>query len=324
MTYVTLKFTKAFVKKTPSSLSQVNGYTPIPVGTPMDIAQQKGVFNVLLLGSGGTGHSGGGLADSIIIVRVDTNLKKAVLISVPRDLWVPGNRKINAEASVNGIQNVGSVIKNVTGLPINYFVSVDFSGYSKIIDNLGGITVDVPKTFSDNFYPVKGLENETCGFTAFEIDFFKVKYSGFELEKNFTCRYEQIHYDKGPADLDGASALKFVRSRHGDSDFGRSQRQFAVLIGIEKKLISLHALDKTNKTIETLSKMIRTDLNLSTIRSLIDVFGNPSAYKLTEVQLTTENVLREGKSGDGQYILTPKSGNFNFTEIKNFVSGALK
>ncbi len=268
VTYVTLKYSKFFVKKTPNLANPIDNYTPVPVGTPMDISPQKGVFNVLLLGSGGTGHSGGGLTDSLIIVRVDTNLKKAALIAIPRDLWVPGNHKINAEASVNGIQNVGSVIKNVTGLPINYYVSVDFSGYSKIID-------------------------------------------------------EQIHYEKGPANLDGASALKFVRSRHGDSDFGRSARQFAVLSGIERKLISLHALDKTNKTMETLSKMIRTDLNLSTIRSLIDVFGDPGAYSVKEIQLTTENILNEGKSGDGQYILTPKSGNFNFNGVKTYISSQI-
>ncbi len=321
VTYFTLTLSKVFV---PKGVGVQDNGTPIPLGTPMDISPQKGVFNILLLGSGGGGHSGGGLTDSLIIVHVDTNTKTAGLISVPRDLWVSGNRKINAEASVNGIQNVGSVIKNVTGLPINYYVSIDFDRFISLIDSLGGIQVDVPKTFSDNFYPVKGLENETCGFTGPEIDSFKAKYSGFELEKNFICRYEQIHYEKGPADLNGASALKFVRSRHGDSDFGRSQRQFAILKGISKKLVSGNSPDKTNKMVETLSKMIKTDLNLSTIRSLIEVFGSPDAYKLTEVQLTTGNVLREGKSGDGQYILTPKAGNFNFTEVKNYISGALK
>jgi polyisoprenyl-teichoic acid--peptidoglycan teichoic acid transferase len=309
-TYFTLKFSKLFV---PKGLSVQEENTPIPIGTPMDVTPQKGVFNILLLGTGGTGHSGGGLTDSIIVVHVDTNKKTSALISIPRDLWVPGNRKINAEASVNGIQNVGSVVKNVTGLPINYYVAIDFDKFIKMINDLGGIEVTVPKTFSDDFYPVKGLENETCGFTADEINSFKAKYSGFELEKQFACRYERIHFDKGPAELNGETALKFVRSRHGDSDFGRSARQFAILKGIAKKSIS-------GKTIDSLSKLIRTDLNLATIKSLIEVFGDPGAYKVTEIQLTTENVLNEGKSGDGAYILTPKAGNFNFSGIRSYIS----
>ncbi len=315
-TYFTLKFSKVFVKKTaptPTPVHQNNiNFAPAP-----DIPQEKGVYNTVLLGYGGAGHAGSLLTDSIIIVHVNTNSKTAALVSIPRDLWVPGNHKINTEASVNGIQNVGSVVKNVTGLPISYYVSVDFDRFIKIIDSLGGITVSVPETFSDNFYPVKGLENETCGFTADEINAFKAKYSGFELEKNFTCRYERIHYDQGQAELDGVAALKFVRSRHGDSDFGRSARQFAVLKGISKKSLS-------EKTIDSLSGLIQTDLNLSTIKSLIEVFGDPNAYSLKEVQLTTGNVLREAKSGDGQYILVPKAGSFNFSEIKNYISSQIK
>ncbi|MCX6705240.1 MAG: LCP family protein, partial [Candidatus Woesebacteria bacterium] len=320
-TYLFLTFSKIFVKKTEISA------TPTPVSytksTPEALTNPKGVFNVLLLGYGGEGHSGGSLTDSIIVAHIDTNTKKYTLISIPRDLWVSGNRKINAEGSANGFQNVASAVKGVTGLPIDNFVSVDFANYSKIIDNLGGVSVEVPKAFSDSFYPVPGLENETCGITAEQINEFKSKYSGFELEKQFTCRYEKISYGKGPATLNGTEALKFVRSRHGDSDFGRSARQFAVLAGIGKKLISLKSLNKLDSTIDLFSKMVRTDLSAGKIKSLIEAFGDASTYTKNEIQLTTENVLNEGKSSDGQYILTPKAGSFNFSEIKNYINGNL-
>jgi anionic cell wall polymer biosynthesis LytR-Cps2A-Psr (LCP) family protein len=322
VTCLTLTFSKVFVKKptltptsTPNSFSES---TPAPITNP------KGVFNLVFLGYGGAGHSGSYLTDGIIITHVDTNTGKATLISVPRDLWISGNHKINAEASINGFQNVGSTIQSVTGQHIDYFVSVDFGGFTKIIDNLGGITVDVPKTFDDPFYPITGQENNTCGFTEEQINTFKAQFTGFNLEKQFICRYEHLHFDKGPANLDGTVTMKFVRSRHGDSDFGRSLRQFAVLVGIENKLISLKSVGKLDGTINTLSNIVRTDLTAGTIKTLINVFGDSAKYKISQIQLTTENVLDESTSSDGQYILVPKAGNFNFSEIKNFISANLK
>jgi len=317
ITYFSFKFSKIFDKKVfPEKTTSAYAITtPEPVDT-----SSEGIFNILLLGYGGMGHSGGGITDSIIIVHIDTNTKNYALISVPRDLWVQGNHKINAEASINGYQNIGSAIKGITSLVIDNYIAVDFSNYSKIIDNLGGITVNVPVSFTDSFYPISGMENETCGISESQINEFKIKFSGFELEKQFICRYETISYQKGPVTLDGTAALKFVRSRHGDSDFGRSARQFAVLAGIEKKLISLKSLNKLDSTIDTFTNMVRTDLTLGKIKTLIEVFGDASEYTGKEIHLTTENVLNEGKSSDGAYILYPKAGSLNFSEVKKFIS----
>lgn len=321
VTYLTLTFSKVFIKK--SGVSSTPTVVPFSEATPAPITNPKGVFNLLFLGYGGAGHAGSLLTDSIIIVHIDTNTGKAALISVPRDLWVTGNHKINAVGSINGFQNVGGTIQNVTGQHIDYFVSVDFGGFVKIIDDLGGVTVNVPKTFDDPFYPITGLENETCGFSEDQINAFKAKYSGYQLETQFTCRYEHLHFDKGQTNLDGTTALKFVRSRHGDSDFARSLRQFAVLIGIENKLISLKSVNKLGSTIDTLSNIVRTDLTAGTIKTLLDVFGDPAKYKINQIQLTTDNVLNEGKSSDGQYILYPKAGMFDFSGIKSYINSNL-
>lgn len=320
--YEGLRLSKIFVKSplTPATNSYSKA-TPAPLNTDTN---QKGVYNVLFLGYGGSGHAGSLLTDSIIIVHVDTNTKKAALISIPRDLWVTGNRKINAEGTIVGFGNIGSSIQSVTGLHINYFVAVDFGGFSKIIDYLGGVTVQVPATFSDPFYPIAGQENNTCGISENEINTLKAKYSGYQLETQFTCRYEQLHFDKGPANLDGTTALKFVRSRHGDSDFGRSLRQFAVLIGIENKLISFQGAAKFDSVVNTISQIVKTDLNAGTIKSLVEVFGDPKAYPVKQIQLSTANVLNESKSGDGAYILIPKAGNLNFSEVKSYITGQLK
>jgi anionic cell wall polymer biosynthesis LytR-Cps2A-Psr (LCP) family protein len=314
ITYLSLKMSKVSVKTPTSNSFAQSSPKPINEANP-----EKGIYNVLLLGYGGGGHDGSMLTDSIIVVHVDTNSKKVSFISVPRDLWIPGGRKVNAEGSINGFQNVGSMITSITGLPINYYVSVDFGGFVKIIDDLGGITVQVPATFDDAFYPIKGEENNVCGKTEDEIFQLKNKYSGFDLEKQFTCRYEHLHFDEGPTNLDGTTAMKFVRSRHGDSDFGRSLRQIAVLSGIGNKLISFQIANKFNSIVDTLSRIVRTDLDGGTIKSLISVLGDPKAYSTKQIQLTTDNVLNQSKSNDGQFILVPRSGNFDFSEIKNYI-----
>lgn len=324
ISYLGFNFSKIFTKNplrnilpTPNSFNQAS---PKPIE---DLNKDNGVYNILLLGYGGDGHDGGLLTDSMIIVHVDTNSHKAALISVPRDLWVPGNHKINA-TGINGFQNSGPVVQNVTGLKINYFVYVDFGGFSKIVDDLEGITVQVPKTFDDPFYPITGQENNTCGLSEDQINSLKAQYSGFDLESKFTCRYERLRYDQGLTNLNGTEALKFVRSRHGDSDFGRTLRQFAVLVGMEGKLISFQTSGKLNDIINTLSQIVRTDLDAGTIKSLISVFGNPKAYSLTQIQLSTDNVLNQGTASDGEFILYPKSGIFNFSGIKSYISDNIK
>ena len=316
-TYFSLKISKVFVKAPKSTSNSFAQASPKPINQAVP---EKGVYNVLLLGYGGAGHDGSMLTDSIIVVHVNTNSKKVSFISVPRDLWTAGGRKVNAEGAVNGFQNIGSMITSITGLPINYFVSVDFNGFVKIIDDLGGITAQVPTTFDDPFYPITGQENNTCGFTEDQVNALKAKYSGYDLETQFTCRYEHIHFDKGSTNLDGTTALKFVRSRHGDSDFGRSLRQFTVLSGIESKLISFQMANKFNNIVNTLSQIIRTDLDAGTIKSLINVLGDPKAYTIKQIQLTTDNVLNQSNSGDGQFILVPKAGTFDFSGIKSYIN----
>lgn len=286
---------------------------------PINIDEEEGVFNTVLLGYGGEGHSGGTLTDSIIVAHVDTNSKKAALISVPRDLWVPGGHKLNSVASVNGQANVPAVVQNITGLDVDYYVSVSFGDFEKTIDAMGGIIVDVPNSFTDNFYPIRGEENNLCGFTEEEVFVFKNKFTGFELEKQFTCRYEELKFNKGPVELDGPTALKFVRSRHGDSDFGRSERQFAVLKGALKKLVSLEALNNSSTILNGIFNLVKTDAPAGVVKSFLDVVGNTEEYEIIQIQLTTGNVLNESKSQDGQYILVPKAGNYNFSGIQDFV-----
>ena len=322
-----------------------------PVNQTPEVVEKLDIldsYNILLLGYGGAGHDGGNLSDVVMVLNINPKEKKAVFVSIPRDLWVeiPVRSDIKEHYKINAAYAIGSddikfplkepqykgevgagnlakeVVGNVIGVPIEYFLAVDFEGFKKIADYLGGVEVDVPVTFDDYFYPVKGLENETCRKSASEIAELHQKYSGFDLEKQFECRYEHIHYDKGKSHMDGESVLKFVRSRHSSEhggDFARSQRQQAVIVALKEKLVSLQTAKSFDEIYSEFTKMLRTDLDLKKAKDLSDIFGDPGEYKVSFLSLSTDNVLVATKSLDGQFILIPKEGEDVWTGVQKFI-----
>ncbi|HCR35602.1 hypothetical protein A2130_00755 [Candidatus Woesebacteria bacterium GWC2_33_12] len=302
----TYGYTK-FVTNNQSSIAsiQTNSY-PLPEIIVEDRVTTKNAkfLNVLLTGHGGAGHSGGGLMDAIIIVSVNVTDKKVNLISIPRDLWFSGH-KINADPSLK------DAVVDVTGLSISNFISIDFISFMKMINSIGGITVDVKKAYTDNFYPVKGLENELCGFSPEKVEEFHQKYSGFELEKQFTCRYESISYGVGPHQMNGEEALKYARSRHGSSDFDRSRRQFEILKAI---------LQKANvKSFASAFSFVNTNLTVEMVNDILQEIGNPLEYSVSYINLSEENVLVSAKSSGGAYILQTREGQ----SIKEYIKKAI-
>lgn len=286
----------------------INSPLPTVLEDGKPTSKDAKIYNFLLMGQGGEGHSGGGLMDAIILVSVNITDEKAKVISIPRDLWFSGH-KINSDPSVK------DAVAGVTGLSINKYMSIDFTQFKKMIDSLGGVEVDIKKTYIDNFYPVKGKEGELCGKSPQEVADLHAKYSGFELEKQFTCRYEKIEYGIGLNHMDGETALKYVRSRHGDGDFGRSRRQFEVLKAI---------LQKANvKSLSLAFDFVKTDLTLSEAETLLTEIANPLEYSVSYMGLSDENVLTSSKSSAGAYILVPKSGEGNFNGIKEFIKSNL-
>lgn len=261
-------------------------------------------INILLGGHGGAGHSGGGLMDAIILVSVNVTDKKANIVSVPRDLWFSGH-KINADPSIK------DAVASLTGLSVPYYVSIDFTSFIKLIDSLGGIDVDVKKAYTDNFYPVKGKENELCGMSNEQIADVHQKYSGFELEKQFACRYETISYPVGINKMSGSDALKYVRSRHGGSDFERSRHQFEVLKAI---------LQKANvKSYKEAFNFVNTNFDPAGVGLILEEIGNPLDYAVSYIGLSEENILTSGKSTNGAYILQVKDGQ----SIKDYIFSVL-
>lgn len=325
----------------------------LPIESPQIIALSGDPFNILLLGYGGRDHEGSLLTDVMIVLHINPPKKQAAFISVPRDTFVPlptnGDQvtfhKINAAYSIGGNDRSypnkkteyqgetgrGALAKNavqlVTGLPIDNYIAVDFVGLKKAINHLGGIDIDVPHTFTDNFYPIKGRELELCGKSPTEMQEIHAKYSGFELEKQFDCRYEKLHFEKGPAHIDGDTALKFVRSRHSNEyggDFARSQRQYAVLMGLKDKIVSLKIFSAAHPLYQDMIETVVSDITAETATQLLSRIGNITDYTVKRINLSTENVFVNGNGPGGQFILIPKERQNNWNGVHEFLKNELE
>ncbi|KKT13755.1 MAG: Cell envelope-related transcriptional attenuator [Candidatus Falkowbacteria bacterium GW2011_GWF2_43_32] len=270
-------------------------------------------INILLLGMGGEGHEGAYLTDTIILASLKPSTKQVAMISLPRDLVSPVNgwRKINSINAYAEQKNQGSggeattrAISELLETPITYYVRVDFSGFAKIIDELGGIEVNVENTLDDYTYPIFGQEDNP----------------------NYYARFEHLHIDKGVQNMDGSLALKYARSRHAlsseGSDFARSRRQQLVLEAIKNKILSSKILLNPTiiaKLINEFNKNISTNLSAWEILRLWDLFKDINRDQIINKVLSDapDGLLVAGQGEDGAYILVPRSG--NFAEIKNLV-----
>jgi anionic cell wall polymer biosynthesis LytR-Cps2A-Psr (LCP) family protein len=314
----------SLAKITHKKFPQVKPATP-PTSTPTQV-QTKDSYTIALVGYGGGNHDGGGLADSIILLNVNTSSKKANFISIPRDTFI-SNQKINSIYATQGADGLKTAAKTITGIDTNYIAAINFANFEKAIDALGGVDVEVPVSFEDQFYPIKGLENETCGKTPEEIEKLHAEYSGYQLEQQFTCRYEDLKFEQGVQHMDGPTALKFVRSRHSPQhggDFARSLRQHALLMGIKDKLISLKALSDIPNFFSQFEGLLATDIDTQVLTSLYALIGDPNYYSINRINLSTENTLVESKTSGGSYILIPKAGEGNWGPVQDFIRNSLK
>jgi len=316
--------------------------------------------HILLLGHGGGNHSGGSLADTLILVQIIPKMKKINLFNIPRDLWVElpfasqsgGEQllhaKINTTLAIGsserqytwrpeeyqGAHGGGNLAKYVIGQivdePIDYYVAVDFSGFVKVIETIAGrdgLKVNVPYSFVDEFYPIEGLENDPCGFSEEDIASMSATLSGYELEQQFTCRYERLEFNRGTQLIPPEQLLKFVRSRHSGTnggDFGRSQRQQVVIEALKSKLFSPGVIGKIPELIRQVLRYVRTDLDSELLGSVLLAYDGIEDFEITSFVLTNKNLLTDGRSQDGQYILRPRLGMDDYRQIQDLVSWTLE
>ena len=327
--------------------------TVIQLITDTGLKSDNDRVNVLLLGTGGQGHEGPDLTDTIMLASVERDANDVVLISIPRDLWAPSQgAKINAAYAFGQEKNQGlaqsrKTVSELFGLPVHYAVRVDFGGFTKAVDLVGGIDVEVENPFSDSKYPIPGKEDDTCGLTIGEEekDGQTVKVvkdatgSAIPLseinDKNnpFTCRFETITFKKGPSHFDGVTALKFVRSRYGTNnegnDFARSARQQKVILAFRQKVISSEILTNPKtilNLVSTFGQFIDTDIDSSDVPLFAKLFQKIDPFTIRRIVLDQgrdESTLEVGdpSSYRGQFVLVPKSG--SWTDLAEYVQGEI-
>ncbi len=338
-----IKYRQVVVKVNEDSIAE--NITPTVTPTP----DPNRPFAFALLGYGGGTHEGGTLTDSILVAQFIPLEKKIKLISVPRDLWVPipiavgetkmfkinhaytiglddkryPNKEIQFTGKAGGGQMAKTVLSQVLGISIDNFMALDFNGFIKTVNTLGGIDVNVQKTFDDPLYPIEENINDPCGKTEEEIAALTATMSASKLEEQFTCRYEQLHFDKGLQHMDSVTALKFVRSRHSKEDggdFNRSARQKLVIEAVKKKIISLNFIPKLIPFVNSLAGNLTTDINLDQMQKLISKADEFQTYQIESYPITDINLLIDSVSSDKQYILIPKLGENQWTDIRSFIS----
>jgi len=266
--------------------------------------QAEGRTNILLLGNGGSNHPGGGLSDTMIVVSVNWQNKKMAMMSVPRDLWVqiPGNgySKLNGafaygnqnpKTTGGGGQVSSQAIGAILGVPIHYYVSVDFEGFTKMIDKVGGVDILVEKDLYDPYFPANNM----------------VDYAPFKITSG-------LHH------LDGTTALKYARSRETTSDFDRSRRQEQVLVAVKEKLLSSETLANPIKITELLNIMgshVRTNFSINEIRAIWDSLkGIDTENIINKVFDTAPGSPLTATSDERGYIILPKKGVGNYTDLQ--------
>ncbi len=274
-------------------------------GNPSNIkGASEGRTNILLLGHGGSNHPGGNLSDTIIVMSLNWKTKKVAMISVPRDLWVPienyGSAKIN-EAFSYGEQNSkitggggaasSQTVSKVLGIPIHYFITVDFTGFKNLVDTVGGVDIYVEKDLYDPSYPAPNM-----------ID------------------YDPFKISKGQHHMNGELALKYVRSRKTTSDFDRSKRQEQVISELKNKLISLNVLanpKKISNILDILGNHLKTNMSIEEIKGFWDSINEFDTKNIINEVLDTaaDGPLTAANDARG-YIIIPKKGVNNFTDLQ--------
>jgi polyisoprenyl-teichoic acid--peptidoglycan teichoic acid transferase len=303
-----------------------------------ELTETDGRTNVLILGSDKRdyGEPSGNLTDTILVASIGRVDKDVVLISVPRDLWVKipssgGYSKINAVYATAGVEDLKKVLEDVLGIQIHYHVLVSFGLFEKAIDTLGGVDVTVDNAFSDNEYPVEGKEADTCGKSQKEID--EANEKGLATVYVFPCRYEHLSFKQGLQKMDGTTALKFARSRHGDNgegtDFARAKRQQKIITAIKDKALSLQTLInpiKLKELYDVYSKNVDTDIDLGTLQNFYLLSQQISFDKVVSIVLDDRSDANDGgllyhpedsSLYGGAYVLVPKTG--DYSQIHAFV-----
>lgn len=240
-------------------------------------------------------------SDSMIIVSVDQDKKTVGMISLPRDMWVkiPGfqDNRINVANFLGDDQRYkypggGPALAKKTveanfGIQMDYYARVNFRGFERIVDTLGGVTVDVENPIRDNEYPT-----EDYGTMS-------------------------IYIPTGVQHMNGKVALQYARSRHSENDFGRAKRQQNLLVAIKDKALALDVIPKIPSLMGTMKDMIDTDIPPTDILRLAGLAKGINSTRVSSLVID-EKLAIPFRGEGGADLLAP-----NVPEIRKAIAALL-
>jgi LCP family protein required for cell wall assembly len=263
-------------------------------------------INILLLGVAGRGKPGQNLTDTIMLASLNLKTNQVAFLSLPRDLYVTvpdsdWQTKINAiyQSGLNSTKNESEALEpllktigEITSQDLHYYAILNFDGFRKVIDAIGGVNIINERDIYDARYPGPNYSYET-----------------FDLKKGFQK-------------LNGDLALKYARERHDDplGDFGRAKRQQQILQATKNKLFSTSTLfnvRSVNYLFDALGENVKTNV---TSRELENFFELSKKLDLDNVINATvdawnkDSLLKVSHVFHGDtpaFILIPRVGNFS-------------
>ncbi len=244
--------------------------------------EERRWVSILLMGTDARPDEGvASRTDTLIVAILDMEAASVTLISIPRDLWVYipgyGESRINTAYFLGQFENNGAELARQTvsgtlGIPINYTMTLDFSGFHRLVDAIGGIAINVPTAIDDWAYPDEN-------------------YGTFHLE-----------IPAGPQRMDGERTLQYARTRHGNSDFDRSARQQAIIHAIRRQLLKPEQLPRLP------GYLMQGASEVSTTLTLPDLFYVARFLRTLEGERIFTHIIEPpllwgGVTADGQQVL---------------------
>ena len=273
----------------PSPSSPTAGYVATPVATP---ETKESRITFLLTGIDSSETRNHALTDTLLVVSVDPETGKVAMVSFPRDIArFPLSNGKTFVGKINGLMTYAknhkkefpdgglpTLVKELgflLGIPIHYYAAVDLEGFSKMIDRVGGVTIDNPRAINDPSYG---------GWTDGRI--------GFRLSK-------------GKHKLDGPEALAYVRSRRGvgESDFSRARRQQQLLIALEQKLTDPAMLPKLPDILHDAKDTLITNFPPDRLGDMLEVAQRVDDKNITRKVLNSITTRPPLSQTGGIYIL---------------------
>jgi len=223
---------------------------PTAIPSPVPVFEMpQGTTNILLLGKDvnidGTGDA---RTDTMIVVSINREAQTASMISLPRDLYVyMPNRimgRLNTAVSLGGVELLEQTILYNFGIPIHYHAQVDFDGFKRIVDLLGGVTMAV-----------------SCPLEDWRL-------LSPELDPTLEENWGRFKLEAGIHQMDGDLALWYARSRLTTTDFDRGRRQQQLLQAMLNQSVDLGLIARAPELYSTFSDVVETNMDIGRILQL--------------------------------------------------------